>query len=163
LRKASSWPDSQPLKRPTAIDNKPDVSDREMKIIPLFVLCCSLCLLFLTAGCLAPLVVGAAVGAGAGVAGYAYVNGELKSTESAPLDRAWTGTLAAMKDLEFPIVSQQKNAVQADLTVRNASDKKTTIQLKKVTEGATEIRIRVGTFGDESLSRVILEKIKKRL
>lgn len=106
-------------------------------------------------------VAGAAAGAGA--AGYAYIEGVLKSTEQAPLDRAWTATLGAMKDLEFPVTKQSKDALTGHITARNASDKKIDIDLKKVSDKATEISIRVGTFGDENLSRVILDKIKKRL
>ena len=121
---------------------------------------CLLCLLLLTAGCVA-VAVGAAAAAGA--AGYAYVSGELKSTESASLERAWSATTAAMQELEFPVTSKSKDALGAELTARNASDKKIAITLKKRSDNATEIRIRVGTFGDESLSRLILEKIKKRL
>jgi len=112
------------------------------------------------AGC-AVLVVGGAAAAGAG--GYAYVNGESKATEAASLDRTWNATLAAMKDLEFPVTSQRKDALQAELTARNASDKKIAIQLKKVSDSATEIHIRVGTFGDETVSRVIFDKINKAL
>ena len=111
-------------------------------------------------GC-ALFVVGAAAGAGA--AGYAYVKGELKATEQASLDRTWAASLGAMKDLEFPITKQSKDALTGHLTARNASDKKIEIDLKKISDKATEITIRVGTFGDENLSRVILEKIRKRL
>jgi len=114
----------------------------------------------LTAGCVA-VAVGA--GAAAGVGTYAYVSGELKSTQSATLDRTWAATQAAMKDLEFSVTSQRKDALQAELIARTAIDKKITIKLAKVSETATEVRIRVGTFGDKSLSLVILEKIKKRL
>lgn len=114
----------------------------------------------LGAGC-AVVAVGAAAGAGA--AGYAYVSGVLISTESATLDRTWNATLAAMKDLQFPVTSQRKDALQADLVARNAFDKRISIKLKKVAEQSTEVRIRVGTFGDEAASRAILEKIKKRL
>jgi hypothetical protein len=111
-------------------------------------------------GC-AVVAVGAAAGAGA--AGYAYVSGVLVSTESASLERTWNATLAAVKEMEFPITSQRKDALQADLVARNAYDKKISIRLKKVSEQSTEIRIRVGTFGDETASRAILERIKKRL
>ena len=116
--------------------------------------------LLATSGC-ALFVVGAAAGAGA--AGYAYVSGELKSTESASLERTRSAALAAMKDLQFVVTSQSKDALEAEVTARNSSDKKITIKLKKISEAATELRIRVGTFGDEPLSRVILEKIRKHL
>ena len=117
-------------------------------------------LLVLGGGCALVVVGGAAA---AGVGGYAYVKGEVKTTESATLNKAWDATLAAMKDLEYPVISQGKDALSAEVTVRNASDTKITIKLAKAFETTTEIRIRVGTFGDEALSRTILEKIKKHL
>jgi hypothetical protein len=115
-------------------------------------------LLAVGGGC-AVLVVGGAAAA-VGVGTYAYINGELKGTEAASLDQAYTASLAAMKDLEFPITNKSKDALQAEVLARNSADKKILIKLKKVSDGATEIRIRVGTFGDESLSRLILDKIK---
>ena len=117
-------------------------------------------LLALVSGC-ALFVVGAAAGAGA--AGYAWVNGEIKTTESASLDRTWNATLAAMKDLEFPVTSQAKDALEANLTARNASNTSISVKLKNLSNASTEIRIRVGTFGDESLSRTILNKINSHL
>ena len=115
-------------------------------------------LLAVGGGC-AVLVVGGAAAA-VGVGTYAYINGELEGTEAASLDQAYTASLAAMKDLEFPITNKSKDALQAEVLARNSADKKILIKLKKVSDGATEIRIRVGTFGDESLSRLILDKIK---
>jgi Protein of unknown function (DUF3568) len=49
------------------------------------------------------------------------------------------------------------------LTARNASDKRIVVHLKKMSDTVTEIRVRVGTFGDEALSRVILDKINQHL
>jgi uncharacterized protein YceK len=114
-------------------------------------------LAFLT-GC-AAVVVGGAAGAGT----YAYIKGELKTTESATLDRAWSATQGAIKDLQFSTTSQAKDALQARLVARTAMDKKIEVQLTKVSDSLTEIRIRVGTFGDEDLSRTILHQIQKRL
>src|SRR6516162_4447356 len=82
-------------------------------------------------------VAGAAAGAGA--AGYAYVNGVLKSTEQAPLDHAWTATLGAMKDLEYSVTKQSKDALTGHITARNASDTKIDIDLKKISDKATEL------------------------
>lgn len=117
-------------------------------------------LLALASGC-ALFVVGAAAGAGA--AGYAWVDGEIKTTESASMDRTWNAALAAMKDLEFPVTSQAKDALEANLTARNASNTSISIKLKNLSNTSTEIRIRVGTFGDESMSRLILNKINNHL
>ncbi len=45
---------------------------------------------------------------------------------------------------------------------RGAGDKKIRVKVKKQSDTVTEIRIRVGMFGDESMSRQILDRIKKR-
>ncbi len=111
-------------------------------------------------GCLL-FVAGAAAAAGVGT--YAYVNGELKGSEAVSLDQAWDASQAAMKDLEFPITTKSKDELQAELVARTSADKKVTIKLKKVSAETTEIRIRVGTFGDETTSRLILDKIKGHL
>lgn len=116
--------------------------------------------LALTTGCI---LVAAGAGAAAGVGTFAYVRGELKSTLDASLDRTWRATQTAMKDLKFAVTKEQKDALQAELTGRTAADKKVLVKLVKLTNNATEVRIRVGTFGDESLSKLILEKIKANL
>ena len=118
------------------------------------------CSLALTTGCI---LVAAGAGAAAGVGTYAYVRGELESTLDAPLDRTWRATQTAMKDLKFAVTKEQKDALQAELTARTAADKKVLVKLLKLTNNTTEVRVRVGTFGDESLSRLILEKIKANL
>lgn len=117
-------------------------------------------MLAMTSGCI---LVAAGAGAAAGVGTFAYVRGELRATLDASLDRTWRATQAAMKDLKFAVVQEQKDALQARLTSRTAADKKISVKLLKLTNNTTEVRIRVGTFGDESLSHLILEKIKANL
>jgi len=118
-----------------------------------------LCLILLT-GCAGALIVGgAAVGAGT----VAYVTGELKAVEEAPLDRVWSATRKAVDDLEFVTTRADKDALTGKVTALGADKKKVHIALKKRTRNLTEIRIRVGTFGDEMVSRTILDKIKARL
>jgi hypothetical protein len=110
-------------------------------------------------GCV--LFVAGAVAAGVGT--YAYINGESKENEAASLDRTWNATQAAMKDMQFAVITQAKDAWSGELTARNSADKKITISLKRLSETVTEIRVRVGTFGDEAQSRMILEKIRNHL
>jgi len=93
--------------------------------------------------------------AGAGAAGYAYAKGELKSTEPAPLDRTWDATVAAVKELQFPIVEQSKDALETRMVAKNAEDKDIRIKLKKVADNSTELHVRVGAFGDEAVSHEI--------
>jgi hypothetical protein len=117
-------------------------------------------LLTLTNGCFL-FVVGAAAGAGA--AGYAWVNGEVKTTEAASMNQAWDASLAAMKDLEFTVTDKSKDALSGYVTAQTADNKAIKINLKYISNTSTEVRIRVGTFGDENLSRTILNKIRNHL
>jgi len=114
-------------------------------------------ILALGGGC-ALLVVGAAAGAGAGT--YAYVDGELKSTETVTYDTACTASLAAMKDLGFAVVEDKKDALTDKITARSTADKKVYVTLTKQSATSTEIKIRVGTFGDQNQSQQILTQIK---
>jgi hypothetical protein len=111
---------------------------------------CNGCLLF---------VAGAAAGAGTVV----YINGELKDTEDNSLESVHVAAVAAVQDMGFAVVNDTKDVNHALLTVRTSDDKKIEISLIKQSPKLTEIRIRVGTFGDEQLSRQILDKIKSHL
>ena len=102
-------------------------------------------------------------GAAAGAGSYAYVTGELKATEAVSLENAYHAAQQAMSDLEFTVTNKQKDAFYAEVNARRASGKKIVIKLDKESSSLTRIRIRVGTFGDESTSHQILERIKKHI
>jgi hypothetical protein len=110
-----------------------------------------------TSGCLA-----VAAGAGAG-ATVAYVRGDLDTTLSANLDRSTAAVNKAIEQLQFAKVSENKDALQAVIIARNASDKKIELHLNKLAEDATKLKIRVGTFGDDALQVAILEKVRNNL
>ena len=112
-------------------------------------------------GCPA-IFIGAAAGGAAGAGTVAYVGGELKSTEKVSLNRAWKASQIAMRDLEFNITDKGKDVFDAEVMASGAAGKKIKVALKKISDTHTEIRIRIGTFGDKSLSLKILERIKKR-
>lgn len=114
---------------------------------------------FLTSiGCTAALVAG---GAAAGIGTYKYVKGELQSTEKVSLDKAYQATEKAVEDLELTITSKQKDAFDGEVIARRATGKKVTIKLKRQSDSVTQIKIRVGTFGDEYISKDILDTMKK--
>jgi hypothetical protein len=125
--------------------------------IKLLITALMMSLLSLTNGCF--LVVGAA----AGVAGYAWVDGEIKATEAASLTQTYDASIAAMKDMEFTVTEKSKDALSGNVTAQTANNKTVKIKLKYISNTSTEIRIRVDTFGDESLSRTVLNKINSHL
>lgn len=124
------------------------------------ILCAALAASVLCTGCVAVLV-GGAVAAGAGT--VAYVDGELKSAESVPLERAEQATRAAFKDLQYGVVGQEGNLNLKRIIARTGSDKKITVTLERESNTLTKVGIRVGVFGDQALSMSVLDKIRLHL
>ncbi|MBN2138628.1 MAG: DUF3568 family protein [Sedimentisphaerales bacterium] len=119
--------------------------------------------ILLTAG--AVLVSGCVLAAvGAGAAGtVAYVKGDLEVIEAKSIDAVHGATTKALTELELSIVQDNKDAMSAMVVARDSQDKKITVKLAAVSEASTEISIRVGTFGDETKSTMIYNKIKENL
>lgn len=103
----------------------------------------------------------AAVGAGAGA--VAYVRGELTVTLNEKVADVGSAADKALKKLQFSRVSEAKDALYQEYVARTADDKKVIVSAKSKGERLTELKIRVGTFGDENRSQTILEAIKAGL
>jgi hypothetical protein len=133
----------------------PSPSRNLKRLVPLIA---SAILLVSTTGCVA-LLVGGAAGAGA----VAYQRGALVSTEAASLETTWNACRAAVKKLEFVETLNKKDALEGTLEAKTAQDKTVTFSLHRLTDTTTELRIRVGTFGDEALTRQIHDAVRKAL
>ena len=108
-------------------------------------------------GCVAVLV-----GTGA-AAGVGYVKGDLEAVLEDDIDTVYDASLKAVKELELAVISKEKNALDARIISRTSTDKKINITLKRTDEDLTKLSIRIGTFGDETQSRTIYDKIKRNL
>ena len=111
-------------------------------------------------GCLVA-AVGLGIGAAAGTA-Y-YVKGELESYETAKVDTVYTATINALQALDLKDIRQRKDAMSAKITAKDSKGNKINIKLAQTPEGPTRITIRVGVFGNEDESRLILNKIKESI
>ncbi|SDR86081.1 DUF3568 family protein [Opitutus sp. GAS368] len=105
----------------------------------------------------------AVVAAGAAGTGVAWYRGQLEANLGNNIDAVFTASQKALTQLEFANISNQKSSVDAQLVSRTALDKKVEVRLEKVTDRSTKVIIRVGVFGDETLSMSILDKIKAAL
>jgi hypothetical protein len=112
---------------------------------------------FWTSGCLAV----AAGAAGAGT--VAYIRGELKSSISRNIDDVDRAANRAAEQLRFAKINESADALTRIITLRTAEDKKIEIHLSRTTDALTEVRIRVGLIGDETTSRILLDKINANL
>ena len=106
-------------------------------------------------GC-AALLVGAAAGAG----GVAYVQGELKVTESVSHEVAGRAAEKALQDLKFSVIKRQQDGLAGTIEARTASDQKVVIKTKRISDKSTAVGIRVGLVGDETKSRQILDRMQ---
>lgn len=96
-------------------------------------------------------------------ANYSQVVGELEAIEQATLDQAWDASLTAMERLGFVVSQRDRNDVEARILAHTQGGREVRLRLSKDTTILSRIRIRVGTFGDEALSRLILERIETHL
>jgi len=113
----------------------------------------------LGSGCVVAVLGGAVAAAG----GVAYARGELQSALNAPLPKLWLATQRAVESLEFRVDERRKDAVYGTLIATTSTDRRVQIRLERTSAAVTVIKIRVGTFGDEPLSRFILERIQAEL
>ena len=119
------------------------------------------------AGCIAAAVTAAAAG-GAAV-GYAYYTAPLIQDYPTSYGDALAATKAALTDLQFPIVKEQPADGGDVIETRTGDGVKVRVSLDLVTsavpaDGAlTRVSVRVGHFGDDTISSRIQGQIAKHL
>lgn len=114
-------------------------------------------LAFVFSGCVA--VVAGGVGAGT----VAYVRGDLQTKIEAPHSAVYQASQSAVESLGFALVEQKEDAVSGEIIARTSQDRRVRIQTQEETSETTGLSIRIGTFGDEELSRRILREIEGNL
>jgi hypothetical protein len=92
-----------------------------------------------------------------------YLSGELVSTENASFDQAWNATQMMMKTSGYTVTSIEKDPLYSKFEAVDSRDRKITIKLISRSDDLIKIKVRVGTFGNEPLSRRILEDIRKQI
>ena len=102
--------------------------------------------------------VAAVVGIGA-VGTVAYIRGDLESTEPKNIEVVYSSALQACEQLELKIVSKNRDALSATVIAYDAQDKKVQIKMTAASEFNTKLSIRVGTWGSETKSHRIYEKM----
>lgn len=113
--------------------------------------------LTLFSGCVALVAAGGAAGT------VAYVRGELHANLEADVPTLNDAVVEAARKLELAKISEDADKISGKFVYRNAKDTKITIKTEESTDTITELKIRVGWFGDENMSRRILNRIEKNL
>lgn len=109
-------------------------------------------------GCGALLLVG-----GAGTSAIAFATGELRSREETPLAEVDAAVATAVDVLGYDEVETERDADRIRWRARTAAGDRVDIRLLARGRDSTELRIRIGVFGDEAKSRLVLEHIHQAL
>lgn len=105
----------------------------------------------------AVLLIGAAVGTAV------YLEGDLESNLSTDIYGAVEATRRASDDLRLTAVSRTGDANEALLIATDPEGRKVSIKLTPSGTNVTEVKIRVGSGGNEGASRRILSQIERRV
>jgi hypothetical protein len=110
-------------------------------------------------GCAAAYLAGAG-----GAVGVAYLRGEDRRVFAYNFDEVYDATLAAItEDCKLPVYEEMREAANGTIKASLAKGTKVQVQVKFLSAGATEVRIRVGAFGDEDFSNMLFYRIEDRL
>ena len=118
-------------------------------------------LALLLASCLCGCAV-AVVGGGA-AATYVWLSGWLKGAVDAPLAETEQAARTVFDELGLVAVEGTVDKLEGNLSAIMASGKKVRVKLKAVDFDTTEVRVRVGTFGDRSISEQIMRHLQREL
>lgn len=102
-------------------------------------------------------------GSGSSVEQYNSITGALSTTLEVPLTRAYAAAVGAVTDLEFKVEDDKKDALQGVVRATRANGGSVRIDLDRKGDALTEVTVRVGALGNESVARAVLERIRARV
>jgi hypothetical protein len=118
-------------------------------------LCCILC-----AGCPVVLI---GAGAAAGVGGYKWVEGTMEKDYPRPMQETWNASLAAVRDLNLKIASQQYGPLESRLEAVQPPDTNVKVQLIARPNQITTVKVRFGLMGNLDASAYFNRRIMHHL
>lgn len=96
-------------------------------------------------------------------ASYSTAEGVLRAVAGAPMTDVVNATNATLEDLELVGIDKTVDKLKGKITARMAVGTKVTINLESQGFENTSLKIKVGTFGDRSISLQILRNIERQL
>ena len=94
---------------------------------------------------------------------YSKAEGVMRSTLPASMTDVVNATNATLEDLELVAIDQTVDGLKGVISARMAVGTKVTINLESQGFEHTSLRIKVGTFGNRSISLQILRSIERQL
>ncbi len=117
--------------------------------------------LLLTAGCVETVLLGA--GAAAAIGTYKWIEGTMEKDYPRPMQETWNATLAAAKDLNLKIATQQYNPMDARIEATQPPDVAVKVQLLARPNQITTVKVRFGMLGNVDASAYFHRRIMHHL
>ena len=113
----------------------------------------------LTSGCVTALVAGAAAGVGT----YVWAHGKLSFETDHTIRQCHSATTSALNDLQIVIKESMLDSLIAKVTGRTAVNEPVVVDIEPISARRTKVDIRVGTWGNKTQSRTIMDSIQRNL
>ncbi|HUG11846.1 MAG TPA: DUF3568 family protein [Opitutaceae bacterium] len=92
-----------------------------------------------------------------------WIRGALEVNLDSSVEDAGRAATTAVKNLKFMNVVSRVDVVSGEINAETAQGTDIDILIDKISERITRVSIRVGAFGDEAVSRLILDEMEKNL
>lgn len=116
-----------------------------------------------SSGCGVPVIAATAGITAAQVGASEYAHGDLESAHAASFEAVYVASIAAIEDMGFLKVNAGIGERVATIRAQDVGGRSITIEMKRRTAVVTTMGIRIGVFGDQPLSRLVLGNIQARL
>jgi hypothetical protein len=117
--------------------------------------------LLLTAGCVETMLISA--GATAAIGSYKWMEGTMEKDYPRPIQDTWNAALAACRDLQLKITTQQYNPTECHIEAVLPPDTNTKIQLIARPNQITTVKVRFGFMGNQDASAYFHRRIMVHL
>lgn len=106
-----------------------------------------------------------ALGAVAGAGGFAYVEGKYTGNIDATVPQAYNAALKAVQtNDDYVLVSKKTSPTSSTINAATKSDQTDFyVQIDRLTDNASKVTIKFGTFGNQAQSVGLLNEIKKNI
>jgi hypothetical protein len=115
------------------------------------------------AGCTTPVIVASAAVPAFQYGTEAFVRGDLESAQIATMEDVYDATERVIADLEFFVSKRHFGKNTAWIKCREIGGRAITIDFERRSNKVTKTTIRVGVWGDQAISRLLLAEIQARL
>jgi len=117
--------------------------------------------LLFTAGCVETVLISA--GAAGAIGTYKWIEGTMEKDYPRPMQETWNATLAAAKDLNLRISSQQYGALESRIEAVQPPDTNVKVQLIARPNQITTVKVRFGLMGNQDASAYFHRRIMHHL